>query len=303
MLSRPVTRLAAVIAVTAALLWAAPSALADDGLVKVDCHRSATPGCTATASSSYVSSGNTQAGGGSGCRDAADNPAPCVDANLGWMGSDGCYYKQTSGDTQGLAALGPAAPGPGAWYMQTCVGSTTGLGLGQLVWVPGSAPVPPVVVARQAASQLALDSPRIATSPPTGTEQLVRLPTWLWIDPASWQAQHATASVPGVSVTANATPTTVTWTLGDGTTLTCRGPGTAYSAGADPAAASPDCGHTYMRSSADQPGGAFAVTATVTWGITWAGGGQTGALPALQTQAITTLRVVESRTVIVANGS
>jgi hypothetical protein len=302
MLTRPATRLAAVAAATAGLLWVAPAALADDGLVKVDCHQSMAPGCTATASSSQVGTGNTQAGGGGGCRDAASNPAPCVDPNLGWMGSDGCYYKPTSGNTQALAAFGPATPGPGGWYQQTCVGSTTGLGLGQLVWVPGPAPVPPVVVAQQAASQLSLDSPRIGTSPPAGSAQLVRLPTWLWIDPASWQPQHASASVPGVSVTANAAPTTVTWTLGDGTTLTCHGPGTAYPTGTDPTAASPDCGHTYAHTSSGQPGGAFTVTATVTWAITWTGGGQTGTLPTLQTQATTTLRVVESRAVIVGNG-
>ena len=159
-----------------------------------------------------------------------------------------------------------------------------------------------MVVAQQAASQLNLDSPLIGTSPPAGSEQLVRLPTWLWVDPAGWQSQHATASVPGVSVTANAAPTSVTWTLGDGTTLTCRGPGTAFPAGVDPTAASPDCGHTYTNTSAGQPGGTFTVTATVTWAITWAGGGQAGTLPALQTQATTTLRVVQSRAVIVGNG-
>jgi hypothetical protein len=74
--------------------------------------------------------------------------------------------------------------------------------------------VPPVVVAQQAGSRFTLDSPRIATSPPAGAAQLVQLPTWLWINSADWQPQHATASVPGVSVTTNATPTTVTWMWG-----------------------------------------------------------------------------------------
>jgi hypothetical protein len=302
MLTRAGARLVAVAAVTLGLMLIAPAALANGGLVRVDCHQSAAPGCTSTAFSSHASSGNTQTGGGGGCRDVAGNPAPCTDPNLGWMGADGCYYKQTSGNTQAMTPFGPATPGPGAWYMQTCVGSTTGLGLGQLVWVPGPAPVPPVVVAQQAAAQLGLASPRIATSPPVGSQQLVRLPTWLWVDPAGWQPQHATASVPGVSVTANAAPTTVTWTLGDGTSLTCRGPGTVYHTGTDPTAASPDCGHTYTHTSTGQPGGAFTVTATVTWAITWAGGGQTGTLPALQTQATTTLQVVESRAVIVGSG-
>jgi hypothetical protein len=300
MLTRPAARLLAISALTAGLLWAAPTALADDGLVGVDCNHSNAPGCTATASTSQANSGTKR--GADTCHDAAGRPAPCIDPNLGWMGSDGCYYKPTTGNIEALAALGPAKPGPGAWYIQTCVGATNGTELGQLMWVPGAAPVPPVVVAQQAASRFTLDSPRIATSPPAEAAQLVQLPTWLWINSADWQVQSATASVPGVSVTASATPTTVTWTLGDGTTLTCRGPGTAYPAGTNPAAASPDCGHTYTRTSTDQPGGAFTVTATITWVITWAGGGQTGTLPALQTQATTTLRVVESRAVIVGNG-
>jgi hypothetical protein len=228
---------------------------------------------------------------------------PCTDPNLGSMGADGCYYKPTTGDGQALAGFGPTKVGPGAWYQQTCLGSTQGLALGQLVWVPGAAPVPPVVVARQAASQLVLDSPSIRSSPPPGTPQLVRLPTWLWIDPTGWGSQHATASVPGVSVTANATPTGVTWELGDGATVTCDGPGAAFPARADPKASSPDCGRTYTRSSAGQPGGTFTVTATVTWEITWGGGGQTGTLPALHTQATTTFRVVESRAVIVNQGA
>jgi hypothetical protein len=47
---------------------------------------------------------------------------------------------------------------------------------------------------------------------------------------------------------------------GDGSTVTCQGAGTPYTSADNPAAASPDCGHTYTSSSAEQPGGAFQGT-------------------------------------------
>lgn len=280
--------------------YAADPAMAGDGYGGVTCHQGTDPGCTPTAGSTTTSPGTSTVVGAAGCHDVAGEVVPCTDPTLGWMGSDGCYYKAATGDAQALADLGPTTPGPGGWYLQTCLGSTTGTQLGQLVWVPGAAPVPPVVVARQAASQLALDSPRIESSPAPGTAQLVSLPTWLWVDAADWDTQSATASVPGVSVTATATPTTLTFSMGDGSTVVCHGPGTAFRAGGDPKAASPDCGHTYTHSSAGQPGGAFAVTATVTWAISWAGAGQAGTLPALTTQATASFTVAESQALVAA---
>jgi hypothetical protein len=71
-----------------------------------------------------------------------------------------------------------------------------------------------------------------------------------------------------------------------------------FLAGGDPAASSPDCGHTYTRSSAGVPGQAYPVTATVTWEITWTGGGEQGTLPALETTSTTVFRVAESQALI-----
>jgi hypothetical protein len=126
--------------------------------------------------------------------------------------------------------------------------------------------------------------------------QLTNLPTWLWINPAEWVPESKTATVPGESVTATATPVSVTWHPGDGSTVTCQGAGTPYTSAANPAAASPDCGHTYTASSAGQPGGAFQATATITWDVTWQGaGGAGGALPPLFTTAAAAFRVAESQ--------
>jgi hypothetical protein len=40
------------------------------------------------------------------------------------------------------------------------------------------------------------------------------------------------------------------------------------------------------------------VTATVTWEITWTGGGEQGTLPALETTSTTVFRVAESQALI-----
>jgi hypothetical protein len=148
-------------------------------------------------------------------------------------------------------------------------------------------------LAQRARSQLRLPSPRIVSNP-AGT-QLVNLPMWLWLDRDNWGAQSATASVPGVSVTAVATPTSVSWSMGDGTDLTCTGPGTPFPAGGDPTASSPDCGHTYHRSSANAPGQQFPATATVHWTVTWSGAGASGTFPDMTTSAAAPFRVAEAQ--------
>jgi hypothetical protein len=134
--------------------------------------------------------------------------------------------------------------------------------------------------------------------------QLTNLPTWLWINPAEWVPQSKTATVPGESVTATATPVSVTWHPGDGSTVTCQGAGTPYTSADNPASPSPDCGHTYTTSSAGHPGGAFTATATITWDVTWHGaGGAGGALPPLFTTAVAAFRVAESQALNTSGGT
>lgn len=73
----------------------------------------------------------------------------------------------------------------------------------------------------------------------------------------------------------------VVWDMGDGTKITCRRLGTpdrkAYGA-QEP----PDCGHRYTCMSTSEPTGRFALTATTTWALKWAGAGQTGTLTAIR---------------------
>ncbi|MFI7679533.1 hypothetical protein [Actinophytocola sp. NPDC049390] len=122
----------------------------------------------------------------------------------------------------------------------------------------------------------------------------MQLPTWLWLADG-WETVTATASVPGVSVTATAKPELVTWLMGDGAIVTCHGPGTRFRAGMDPRSGSPDCGHVYRRSSASQPGGVYLVQATVRWLVSWAGAGDSGVFLPMTTTSTVELRVAESQ--------
>jgi hypothetical protein len=138
----------------------------------------------------------------------------------------------------------------------------------------------------------------------------VNLAEWLWIDPSLWHpiTTSATACNAGGCTTssATATPEDVTWDTGDGGSVTCAGPGTAYDLGEAASVQSTSCSHTYEESSAGQPSSdgnpndaAFTVRAVVTWGVTWSGaGGAGGALPSITTQSSTTLRVEQIESII-----
>lgn len=209
----------------------------------------------------------------------------------------------------------PKPEGKGAWYVYKCtVGGARDAFYRPPVWIPDqlqqlvAAPVPPpapVDLAQRARKQLRLPSPTIEMSPPG--EQLVQLPTWLWLGRSAWRQVSATASVPGVSVRAAARPTEAIWRMGDGSTVTCKGPGTVYTSepGSGSAAQaerpSPDCGHTYRTSSAGQLGGAYPVSVTVHWTVSWRGAGQSGTFPDLTTTSNAQVRVVESQALNIAS--
>jgi len=200
-----------------------------------------------------------------------------------------------------VPAADPKPGESGAWYVYKCeAGGVRDAVYRPPIWIPDApqqgdaAPQPtPAQLGQVARDQLRLSSPQIQASP--AEEQLVNLPTWLWLDRGDWGSVSATASVPGVSVTAVARPKSVVWTMGDGKSVTCRGPGTPYGSSATPKSPSPDCGYTYRTSSAGQPDSAYAVSATVHWTVTWAGAGQTGVFPDMTTTSNADFRVAESQ--------
>jgi len=264
---------------TAALLLTTVTAAAADGWGTVDCSQAPTPQCQLEAGES----GPPATG--------APDPSNAGDqmADGGGNGASGnlptCAY-QRSGFQGHPSAAGIGWWVPDAWYEGTC--SATGT-IRNPTLMPELAPAD---VARLARAQLGLPKSTIAANP--AADQLVNLPTWLWLE-SGWEAVTATASVPGVEVTAAASPTSVSWSTGDGVTVTCDGPGTPFHAGVDPSSPSPDCGHTYRSSSAAQPGNTYPVTATVHWSVTWSGAGQSGTFPEMTTSSSTQFRVGESQ--------
>lgn len=155
----------------------------------------------------------------------------------------------------------------------------------------------PAQVAVAARDRLTLPAVRVRSSP--AGPQLVGLPTWLWIDQAGWEPVSRTVGVPGVSVTATARPVSVVWSTGDGGAVQCAGPGTPYTSGGDPAATSPDCGHTYTQVS---PAGGFTVSATVRWSVSWSGAGEAGVFPGLESTDFVVVNVVDAPAVNVTPG-
>jgi hypothetical protein len=230
------------------------------------------------------------AGGAVVCRDADGGVVDCFVEGEGWIWSDGCRYLAVDATAPGGAQT------PGAAYRPSCPGDPPG-SQRALVWIPDSQAPGPAALGRIAVSRLVLPPPEIELSPPVSAPQLVMLPTWLWVDSEWWALRAASASVPGVvTVTAIAEPTQVVWDTGDGRRYVC-GRGTRYEPVIDPAGASPDCGHVYRRSSAGEPAGSFRLTATVSWRVSWSGGGASGTAGPLFSTVSVPVRVVASRSV------
>jgi hypothetical protein len=213
-------------------------------------------------------------------------------ANSGGLTAQPVVFTRSAARAE-VMAQPAAAPAPGqqrAGYVWKC--STDGVTDGLYrppVWIPdgqqpGAAQLPsPAELAAMARKQLRLPTPRIAANP--AGEQLVNLPTWMWLS-SGWGSVSATAAVPGVSVT---------WAMGDGSTVICTGAGTPFRSRSDPKASSPDCGHTYRSSSASQAGQASPVTATVHWSVTWSGAGQGGTFPDITTTGNAAFRVAQAQ--------
>jgi hypothetical protein len=85
--------------------------------------------------------------------------------------------------------------------------------------------------------------------------------------------------------------------MGDGTEVVCDTAGTPYMPEFG-RKDSPDCGHTYKKSSAHEPGEAYTVTATSNWVITWSGAGQTGTIRLNGLNRSTQIRIGEAQVLV-----
>lgn len=241
-----------------------------------------------------IDGGPAETGAGSPCwfdpsrqnvSDVEAQAVPCEQDGMWWSNSYGCYFRALDPQPDGTdPAWGGRNPADGGQIYE-CWQPITDYSV--YLWLPnapersGQGPSPGAV-AEMAVDKMNLSAITIGIvpDPGEGSMGIVGMPVWMWAadpGPSTVGPTTATASAGGVTVTATARIHRITWTMGDGTTVVCRGAGTPY----DPSrgdASSPDCGHVYTRTSAGQAGGVYTVTATSDWVITWEGAGQTGTI-------------------------
>ena len=228
----------------------------------------------------------------------------CFSAAFGWFNNlDGCYYRTRDPQPSATDSVWNGHYPSGTVYDVTCADPSAGPGTsGGWTWLAsppdgfGATATTPGEVAARAVDQMALVGPAIGITVTPDKTGLVGVPVWLWtaVSPTTWGPNSATASVPGLSVTATAQATQIAWDMGDGTMKVCKGPGTAYFAGG---VHSPTCEHVYVASSAGQPNDAYRVTATATWEVTWTGGGTSGVLTVSRSSS-TTVRIGELQVLV-----
>lgn len=213
------------------------------------------------------STGGTSTGGKPGGCTSGGKKVPCQSVNGSWSASRACWVSLASPQPP---ADDPLWDGHTTGHIYTCIpdsANSTGMDISYDFWADSQPATGNPQVAANAAYDEArrkISSPQLGMTPLVG-QALVGTDTWLWLDnPASaFGTVSATASVPGFQVTATLTATEVTWELGDGTTVTCRNPGTKWTA-AKGEGPSPTCGHRYLAE------GDMAVAATVRWEGSWA---------------------------------
>ncbi|NUR27711.1 MAG: hypothetical protein HOV83_18015 [Catenulispora sp.] len=253
--------------------------------------------------------GGGGSGGGGGtakCFDPQLGQIPCHKAGLGWYNpTDGCYYDRLDLSIND-PIWGSHDPSKGDMYNVWCwAGAAAGWELSGIRYLtnapPGYGGLPsPLQLALRAINNLPIRGAVIGSAPGSATSGragLVGLHVWLWtaVRADTWGPAEATASVPGLSVTAVANATKIVWTMGDRGSVTCKNPGTPYKSSYGDKA-SPNCGYVYKTSSRNQSGGRYAIVATTYWHVTWSGGGDSGYVD-IQRTSNTTLRIDELQAV------
>lgn len=221
---------------------------------------------------------------------------------LGWFNdADDCYWRLLEHQPPETDPIWGGRYPEGAIYAVSCAATRPG-GSDGWVWSATEPPgyggigVTPAQLAQQAISRMELSGPAIRMTIEGDESGVVGVPLWLWteVGPTTWGPNSATASVPGLSVTATAQARRIVWSMGDGRSETCAGPGTPYYVGG---ITSPTCQHIYEKASAGQPDGAYPVTATATWDVTWSGGGASGSLSVTR-QSTASVRIGEVQVLI-----
>lgn len=228
----------------------------------------------------------------------------CTSTLGNWSNSQQCYMKREAPQPPFSDPRWKGHTDGSIWACLTEQGYDQGQHLvTKWVWLPGEPDIvviDPVTLAYRAVALMQLAPPLVKSAPGVGQVGLVNMPVWFWVDKTenTWGPIVRSASVPGLSVTATAHVKAVNWSMGDGNTIRCEGPGTPYTQ-ARGVKDSPDCGHRYKKTSRELPKCVYPVTATAQWDITWQSTlGDTGQISLTQ-EAGTQLRIGEAVPVLV----
>lgn len=260
------------------------------------------PDPTVTIGATETVSGDPGGGGGEeDCyRDGQKIACQLPDGSW-WYAPYNCYLLAVPPNQwppAGDPVYGGADPSEGTLYW--CTDDWTGVN--QMVFFTGAPPLDPMVLVRQVVAGMDLEPIRMGTAPESGPDRmgLVGMPVWLWVDRPdehTFGPVSNGASQGPLSVTVTAKVASIHWDMGDGSTFSCDNPGTPYEDRFGKSD-SPNCGYHYEQTSADQPGGSYAVTATSHWEVTWtANTGASGSIRLTRT-ATTQLRIGEAQVLV-----
>lgn len=183
---------------------------------------------------------------------------------------DACAWHVLIDDDTQVAVYGPNGERlyseTGRWFAEVCDGDNLLAPVGGTL-VPEGGLVDPAVLAERARRAVAIGSPAIHTSPDGDRRLYTQVPTWFWVDDTWWQPYTITVTAGRVSTTLTATPRRAVWTAGDGGVIPCEGPGIAWQPGMSDDATY--CKYTYRHSSAGRPNGAYPLTVTIEFDVSW----------------------------------
>jgi hypothetical protein len=155
----------------------------------------------------------------------------------------------------------------GRWLIHYCPGDDLLALVGGPGLVPEGGRADPAALAEEARRAVPISSPAIHTSPDGDRRLYTQVATWLWVDDSWWQPYTITVTAGRVTTTLTATPRRAVWDTGDGGGVPCEGPGVAWQPGMSDDATY--CKHTYRHSSAGRPGGAYPLTVTIEFDVSW----------------------------------
>jgi hypothetical protein len=186
--------------------------------------------------------------------------------------------------------LSTEQPKDGAWYERKCSDGSR-----NIIWIANQhAPDTSEQLARRAYKQIPIAVPQVLTAPPRGRDGLVGLPHWFFLADGQWAAKSKRVRAGSTWAEATAKPQRMTIETGDGRTIICHGPGTAFDPHRPIEVQRSTCSHLYK-----QPAHANQVTVSVTWAGTWRGsGGAGGALPPIARSVTFPVRIVEAQALV-----